>query len=312
MKTVITEAPASSANLGPGFDVFAVALAGFKDRLELSVDPGRSGVEIRQVSGAKVPLEASKNGAGAVALALSDAFGIRGGVVIRIWKNVPIGCGVGSSAASAAAAVVAMDEAFKLKLSKDEMAYFAGKGEEATSGTAHYDNVAASIMGGFVIIRKAEDGRPRLTGFAVPRRMRFCIATPKVKLPDRKTEYARSILPKKVELGKMVENIAMASTMVSGFASGDIQLIGEGMRDVVIEEARKSLIPGYDRVRSGALKAGAEGVCISGAGPSMLAIADGEARGKRILAAMLKGFEGAGVKAVGFMSAASEGARVVD
>ncbi len=131
-------------------------------------------------------------------------------------------------------------------------------------------------------------------------------------LPSRKTEYARSLLPASVPLQTLVANVANASLMVSGFAKKDVKLIGEGMTDRAVEQARKSMIPGYDRVKSRAMGAGAEGVCISGAGPSMLAIVD-KRRGepKKVLDAMVAAFGQEGVRSSGYVTRIGKGARVV-
>jgi len=305
---VTVEASASSANLGPGFDVFALALDKPKDRLSISSEAaGRLSVTISRVEGIKTPSVASRNGAGAVCLAIAREFKIKERIMIEITKGVPIGQGMGSSGTSAAAAAFAMNELFHLGMSGDEMIYFAGVGEELMSGTAHYDNVSASILGGFVVVRVAE--RPLAISFDAPRHMRVCVATPTIRLPERKTEYARSVLPSKVPLGKMVSSVANASIIVSGFARGNIALIGAGMNDKVVEVARKKLIPGYDAVRKAALDAGAAGVCVSGAGPSMLALVD-SARDdpQAILGAMLGGFNGAGIESGGFITVAGQGA----
>jgi homoserine kinase len=130
-----------------------------------------------------------------------------------------------------------------------------------------------------------------------------------LKLPVRKTEYARSIVPRTVQLKAMVANVANASLIVSGFARGDVGLIGTGMVDRAVEEARKALIPGYEHVRRSAIQTGAAGVCISGAGPSMLAVLDeGHVAPRRVLDAMVGGFKDEGVEADGFITKAGKGA----
>jgi homoserine kinase len=133
-----------------------------------------------------------------------------------------------------------------------------------------------------------------------------------VKLPARKTEYARSVLTKVVEMSKVVENVANSSTIVSGFAFNDIELIWKGMSDAIVDGARKKMIPGYDLVKERATGAGASGVCISGAGPSMLAIVDGMKRAKKVLDSLLIAFTEAGVESRGFVTRVGKGARVVE
>jgi homoserine kinase len=308
---ITVEAPASSANLGPGFDVFALALARPNDRLALSSENNsRLSVHIRQSAGAPVPTSAPKNGAGAVCLAIAKDKGIKGRILVDITKGVPIGIGMGSSGASAAAAAVAMNEMFNLGMSKDDMIFYAGRGERVTSGAVHYDNVSASVLGGFVVVKSGE--RPSAIRFDAPPSLSLCLVTPVVKLPERKTEYARSLIPSSVELKRVVSNVANASLIVSGFARGEIDLIGAGMEDKVVEEARKKMIPGYGTVKIMAVEAGAAGACISGAGPSMLAVVDnGKVKPEKVLKAMISGFAREGAKASGFVTKVGEGAKTV-
>lgn len=316
MDQIRVEAPASSANLGPGFDVFALALDSPKDavtlRLRASPRTRTASVKMAKVSGLEVPRSEAENGACIVCLEMAREFGVKGEIMVELDKRVPIGVGMGSSGASAAAAAVAMNQLLGLGLGQDELIFYAGKGEGATSGSRHYDNVAASILGGFVVVTGGDAGRLRAVRFDPPAGLAVCLATPVVSLPNRKTEYARSLLPESVRLETLVANVANASLMVSGFAKKDIKLIGEGMADRVVEQARKSMIPGYDRLRSSALEAGAAGVCISGAGPSMLAMVD-KARSdpERVLQAMQAAFRKEGAKSSGYVTRIGKGARIV-
>jgi homoserine kinase len=308
------EAPASSANLGPGFDVFAIALDTPKDTVSLRFSSGgrTASVKMGKMTGLDVPKSEAENGASIVCLEMARKLGVKGEIVVDLDKRVPIGMGMGSSGASAAAAAVAMNELLGRRLSNDELTFYAGKAEGATSGSRHYDNVAASILGGFVVVRGGGGERPSAVRFDPPAGLALCVANPVVNLPGRKTEYARSLLPKSVALETLVANVANASLVVAGFAKKDIKLIGRGMNDRVVEQARKSMIPGFDRVKSNALDAGAEGVCISGAGPSMLAIVDKKrSQPKKVLEAMKAAFAKEGVKSSGYVTRVGRGARVV-
>jgi homoserine kinase len=309
------EAPASSANLGPGFDVFALALEKPRDVVGLRLEGSgqrKATVRMGSLTGLEVTKSEAENGACVVCADMAEQFGVRGEIVVDLDKRVPIGRGMGSSGASAAAAAVAMNELFALGLAQDELIFFAGRGEGATSGSRHYDNVAASIVGGFVVVRGGATEKPTATRFDPPSSLAVCIATPMVDLPRRKTEYARSLVPDPVPLEAVVANIASAGLMVAGMAKKDIRLIGRGMVDRIVEPARKKMIPGYDAVRSLAAKAGAEGVCISGAGPSMLAIVDKKKSDpKEVLEAMVAGFKKGGAKSSGYVTKVGEGARVV-
>jgi homoserine kinase len=305
---VTVEAPASSANLGPGFDVFALAFDRPRDRITLRSESAKKlSVSIENMGDIKTPEVAARNGAGAVCVAIARNFGIRKRIAVEIAKGVPIGQGLGSSGASAAAAAFGMNELFGLGMSGDDMVFYAGKGEEVTAGAAHYDNVSASVMGGFVVVKV--NGRPSVIRYDPPADLVLVLVTPVLRLPERKTEYTRSVLPKAVALNMMVSNVANASLIVSGFARGDITMIGSGMRDKVVEEARKKLIPGYDSVKKHALEAGAAGVCISGAGPSMLAVLDRSKQDARaVMDNMVAGFGEAGIESDGFVTKVGGGA----
>ena len=315
--SIIVDAPASSANLGPGFDVFALALAEPSDRLMLRAKASSrhdTAADIRVMgTGSLKSIETSpeNNAASAVVLKMAKEFELRYEISLVLHKGVPIGVGLGSSAASSAAAAFAMNEHFRLRLGPSELVKYAAHGEFVSSGVEHYDNVSASLMGGFVIVEDAQRGR--VHKFEPPPSLTACLATPKVQLPKRKTEYARSILPREIKLGKLAVNIAAASSMVAGFARGDIETIGCGMtRDEVVEPARSSMIPGYAAVRRAALDSGASGVCISGAGPTMIAVMDSRrVSAELVLKSMLDSFRVAGAPAEGFITKPGRGARVV-
>ena len=311
-RRVVAVAPASSANLGPGFDVFAVALERPMDRLTLSAEKSSKTealLKVRGVSG--VSVRAEENAASYVALSMARDRGIHTLLRIELKKGIPVGVGLGSSAASSVAAALAVGELFELELSQTELLRYAALGERLSSGTAHYDNVAASLVGGFSVTINDGD-RPHVIRYSPPRALKLCLATPVVALPKRKTEFARSLLPSVTKLSAAVHNLSMASAIISGFARGDVELIGYGMRDEIVEPARAGMIPGFREVRRAAVQSGASGVCISGAGPTVLAATDSRRTSPpSILKAMLHAFGDAGVKATGFVTKVGEGARVV-
>ena len=310
-RKVATVAPASSANLGPGFDVFAVALERPLDHLTLSAENHSKAEALLTVSGdSAVSVSAEENAASYVALSMVRDRGIRALLRIELKKGIPVGVGLGSSAASSVAAALAVDELFELGLNQTELLRYAALGEKLSSGTTHYDNVAASLVGGFSVAINGD--RPRLISYPPPRALKLCLATPVVALPKRKTEFARSLLPSVTKLSAAVHNLSMASAIVSGFARGDVELIGYGMRDEIVEPARAGMIPGFREVRRAAIQSGAAGVCISGAGPTVLAVTDSRRTSPpSILKAMLYAFGDAGVKARGFITRVGRGARVV-
>ena len=287
MADMTVRAPSSTANLGPGFDVFGLALDAFWDEIRLA-ETGSGGVSIAEADG--TPADPQKNTAGVVISRMAEKFKTGGGIKIFIKKGVPAGFGMGSSAASAAAAAVAFDKLFELKLDADSLVRFAGMGETASAGIVHYDNVAASVLGGFVLVR---NNPPEVIRIEPPEDLRLCIAIPELDIPAKKTEVARGMIPEMVKFSDSIKNLSNAAYMAAGFVKKNTDLIGSSVRDVIVEPARRSMIPGFDGVKSGALGAGAMGVSISGAGPSVIAFAKESSDLDGISSAMKKGFASA-------------------
>ena len=283
-KSIKVRAPSSTANLGPGFDVFGLALDALYDEITLT----KKGNNITIVSSDDIPSSPTKNTAGLVVSAMKKKFKIKDGIEIEIKKNVPAGFGMGSSAASAAACAVGMNKMYNLKLSDSELVEFAGIGEKASAGTIHYDNVAASALGGFVMVKTDP---LKVVKIEPPKDLVLCVAVPKLKVPAKKTKVSRGAIPKKVSLSDMVKNISNASGIVAGFSEKNSELIGTSVKDVIVEPARKHMIPGFDKVKNNALAAGAYGVTISGAGPSVIAFTDKKHDAKKISNAMKRGFK---------------------
>lgn len=302
--SVTVRAPCSTANLGPGFDVFGLALDAYYDQIQLKKEG--NGIKIQSFD--SIPVELEKNSAGLVIKEMARRFKIRDGLVLKIKKGVPTGFGMGSSAASAAAAAVAFDALFKLKLDGKSLVQYAGLGEMASAGSVHYDNVAASVLGGFVIVRT--DPFDVIVS-APPKDLVLCVAIPKISVPQKKTEVSRKVLPKQVKLSEHIKNLSNASALTAGFMKKDVALIGSSINDAIVEPARKHLIPGFDKVKKNALMAGAMGVTISGAGPSVIAFTSRAANPKKISDAMRKGFASAGAQCTTVICNPSKGASVL-
>jgi homoserine kinase len=301
--SVTARAPSTTANLGPGFDVFGLALDAFFD--EVTVSKTKSGIRI--ISDDQIPLLPSKNTAGLVASYMKKRFKIAGGVEIKIRKGVPAGYGMGSSAASAAATAVALDRLFKLNLDGNVLVECAGVGERASAGSIHYDNVSASVIGGFVIVRTSPLNVIKIDP---PANLRLCVAVPRLKVPPKKTEVSRGVVPKQVSLADAVVNLSNAAAIVAGFLKKDPKLIGTSIQDIIVEPARQHLIPGFSSVKKGALRAGAYGVTISGAGPSVIAFADSKSNLRKIADSMKRGFASASVDSDVIVCKPSHGARI--
>ncbi len=304
MKSVIARAPCSTANLGPGFDVFGLALDAYYDEVKIT----KKGTSLIIESLDSVPLEPEKNSAGIVIMEMLKKFKIKSGLVVKIKKGVPAGFGMGSSAASAAAAAVAFNALFDLDLDQNTLIEFAGMGERASAGSIHYDNVSASVLGGFVIVRT--DPLDVIT-INPPKNLVLCVAIPKINVPKKKTEVSRGVLPQQVDLHDHVRNLANAAAITTGFIKKDVELLGQSIKDIIVEPARKHLIPGFDNVKKNALQAGALGVTISGAGPSVISFTSKSANHKKICKAMEKGFASVNTECVTVICKPSKGAFVL-
>lgn len=306
MKSRMAFAPCSTANLGPGYDVFGLALDALKDRVMITKMPTRGGKITIKSSNLEIPAAAESNTAGLVVKRMMLEFNINDDVEVLVEKGVPAGYGIGSSAASAAAAAIAFNALYNLRIDKNRLVEYAAEGEIASAGTKHYDNVSASLLGGFVIGSKG-----RFIRIKPPRDLFLVVAVPiSMQVPEKKTEVARSVLPKEVPLKSVVHNVSGAAAIVAGFALDDVEMIARGIDDAIVEPARKHLIPGYDSVKQNAISAGALAVTISGAGPSMIAFLKTRKNANKVAQAMAKGFEEAGVKSKTFACRPSSGARL--
>ena len=298
---ITVRAPSSTANLGPGFDTFGLAIDAFYD--EITLTKTKNGITI--ITDDNIPTNPENNTAGLVVKNMKKKLKIKSGVEIQIKKGIPAGFGMGSSAGSAAATAVAFGKLFKIKLNSNQLVEFAGFGEKASAGTIHYDNVAASVLGGFVIVKT---NPLNVITIDSPMNLRMCVAVPKIDVPKKKTKVSRGVIPKKIKLTDAVLNLSNASAIVAGFMKKDPELIGNSIKDVIVEPARQHMIPGYDKVKQNALKAGAYGVTISGAGPSVIAFSKNSFDLKKISTAMAKGFKTANIECQTIICKPSKGA----
>jgi homoserine kinase len=298
---VTVRAPSSTANLGPGFDTFGLAIDAFYD--EITLTKTKKGITI--ITDDNIPTNPEKNTAGLVVKNMKQKLKIKSGIEIQIKKGIPAGFGMGSSAGSAAATAVAFGKLFKIKLNSNQLVEFAGFGEKASAGTIHYDNVAASVLGEFVIVKTNPLNVIKIES---PTNLRMCVAVPKIEVPKKKTKVSRGVIPKKVKLTDAVLNLSNASAIVAGFMKKDPELIGNSIVDVIVEPARQHMIPAYNQVKQNALKAGAYGVTISGAGPSVIAFSKNSFDLKKISTAMAKGFKTANIECQTIICKPSKGA----
>jgi homoserine kinase len=288
---VTVRAPATSANLGSGFDVFGVALERPADVVRVK-RAERTTIEVTGVGSEYIPEDPEGNTVGAVAEELDAP------AHIRIDKGVRPSSGLGSSAASAAAAAVALNELYDRGLSRRELVPVAAEGEAVVSGEPHADNVTPALLGGFTI---AAD---RVT--SVDARVSLVACLPEIAVSTRD---ARRVVPEEVPMDDLVHTVGAAATLTAGMCRSDPELVGAGMHDRVVTPKRADLITGYDAVREAATAAGATGVTVSGAGPSVLAACR---RGDRrdVAAAMVDSFLDEGVEARAYQTAIGRGAEV--
>jgi len=311
LSQVTVIAPATTANLGPGFDVFGLALKQPHDKVTLTAIPKKVQIEFTGLSAQNTPALPKKNTASIVAKHIIKEFKLKTGIQIKIDRGIVPGVGLGSSAASAVAVAYGLNHLFNLHLDNKELVRLAAKGEVASAGYEHADNVSAAIFGGFVIVRSYNP--LEIVTFKAPPDMELCVAYPHMATPAHKTEKARSVVPKTVPIDKVVYNVGSAAAIASGFASGNVDLIGESMSDAIVEPERAALIPGYQKVKEDALKAGACGAAISGAGPAMIAVVNRKkANASKVTKAMKEAFESAGLKATAFATTPGRGAYILE
>ncbi len=292
MNEITVFAPASVGNIGPGFDTLGMAVKKIGDTVNARKNNLKK-VQILEITGdgGKLPLAADKNTAGIAAKKALKKMGITDGIDLTIHKNIP-GNGLGSSAASAVAGAVAANLLFGGRLSQDEILHLSTEAESYVSGGIFMDNIGASLYGGVILTRPAEK---KVLKVGVLKEITVILATPDFPLM---TKTAREILPKKIEMGKMIANMSNSCAMVMAVCKKDPVLFGEAIDDVVVEPVRSRLIPGFYEVKKAALKAGATGCSISGAGSTMFAVTHEKDRANLIGIAMKRAFEKNGAECI--------------
>jgi homoserine kinase len=278
-------APASVGNVAIGFDILGFSIDAIGDRATVR-RTADAGVLISAISGQvpDLPREASRNTAGRALLAMQEALGLDFGFDLALEKGIPLSSGMGGSAASAVAAVVAANALLGEPRPLLELLQFAVQGEAVASGSVHVDNIAPSLYGGLVLTVGID--HPRVKQIPVPAAIRAVIVHPHMFLSTR---HARAILKGSVQMADFVWQTANLAGFISGCYTDDIDMLRESFEDVVIEPQRAALIPGFAAVRAGALAAGAIGCSISGAGPTVFAwsLAD---HAEAVCAAMVAAF----------------------
>ena len=308
MKQLKVFAPATVANVACGFDVLGFAVDAPGDVITLTLKE-KHGIVIKKISGdsGRLPLDANKNTAGVAVNAFLEHLNIEQGVDISIEKNLPLGSGMGSSAASSAAAVVAINELFNNPLSREQLVPFAMEAERIACGAAHADNVAPAIMGGFVLVRSYAP--LDLIRIPAPKNLYCTIITPNIEL---RTEDARKILKQEITLKDGILQWGNLAGLIAGLMKNDYELIGRSLQDVIIEPMRALLIPGFEEVKNAALESGVLGCSISGSGPSIFALSTSKNIADKAGDAMKLALADIGLEGIVYVSKINnEGAKVI-
>jgi len=294
-------APASIGNVGVGFDMLGLALAGVGDRVSARrcQAPGISIDKVYGIDGEPHPYlshDPDHNTASIAAKALWNDYGDDAGVELNIYKGVPLQSGMGSSAASAVAAAFAVNALLGTPLPTERLLSFALAGEQYASGGLHADNVAPSLLGGMVFCPKIL--LPETVRLPVPHGVSAVLVHPELQI---NTAHARAKLAKGYTMEQWLTQQAYFGGFLTACASNDIDLLRKTLKDVIIEPQRSSAVPCFDAVREAAEKSGALGVSLSGSGPSIFALCeDGVAH--NIATAMEQACRGLGIECQSFVS----------
>ena len=301
-------APASVGNIGVGFDLLGHVIEGPGDIATVSLleEPL---VRVTRVTGRvrgteAIPLQARANTAGSALIALREALALPFGFEVELEKGIPLGSGMGGSAASCVAALVAANALLDVPLEREALYPFALDGESVASNSRQGDNVAPMLLGG-VVLATTE----RMIRLTAPNWLHCVLVHPDQVLETRR---AREVLADPYPLGTIVAHCAHLAQLLLGLERADAALIRAGLHDVLVEPRRAALIPGFDRVKAAALEGGALGASISGAGPAVFAWFDSRAAAEAAAPAMRSGFIDAGFDASAWVSpVAANGARLL-
>jgi homoserine kinase len=306
--TATAFAPATVGNVGIGFDILGHTVEAVGDRVTARrvAEPG---VRVNSISGVitDLPRVAERNTAGKAVLSLWQSKRAQGGVELDIVKGIPLASGLGGSAASAVAAVVAANALLDAPATALELLRYAMHGEQVASGSIHVDNIAPSLFGGLVLTVGIDN--PRVKQIPVPTSIRCVLVHPHMRVATRD---ARGILSQTVTLSDFVWQTANLAGFISGCYSNDLDMIRDAFQDVVIEPQRQALIPGFRAVREAAMARGALGCSISGAGPSVFAWCEA-AGAEAARDAMVRAFADHGQESDHWITSIEpRGARIVD
>jgi homoserine kinase len=308
MSSIKVFAPATVANVVCGFDVLGFALHNPGDEVIMR-KTNTPGVIIKSIVGdnGRLPLDPERNTVGVSVLNFLKHIESNIGVEIELTKNMPLGSGLGSSSASTVAGVFAVNELFGNPLKREDLLPFAMEGERLACGSAHADNVAPSLLGGFVLVRSYAP--LDVVKLPTPHDFYCSIVHPHIEV---QTKDARQILPKQIFLKDAVTQWGNVAGLVAGLYQSDFDLIGRSLKDVIVEPVRSILIPGFMQVKEAAMQAGAIGGGISGSGPSIFALSKGKDTAEKVTAAMKSVFDKINIGSDSYISEVNaEGPKVI-
>ena len=306
MGSVAVYAPGTASNIGPGFDCFGIAFTGLGDTVRAARTNG-PGVRVVAVSDERIPTDPLRNTAALGAAAVIKRAGLEreAGLELHVEKGLPLAAGMGGSAASAVAGALAAHELLKTRLTRIDLLMAAIDAEAVVSGR-HADNAAPCLFGGAVIVAGLDP--PEVTPVRVHESLGLVFATPAYEVA---TAEARRVLPAEVPRADAVGQAARLALLVLGLERGDADLVRRAIWDRIAEPRRAPLYPGYPPARTAALEAGALGVAVSGAGPTLVAVVLREAR-QAVAKALVEGYAKAGINARSHVAEVdAAGARVV-
>ncbi|MBH30972.1 MAG: homoserine kinase [Candidatus Marinimicrobia bacterium] len=289
-------APATVANLGPGLDVLGMAVEGWGDTVEANRSESDVSI-VKVISDYPIPSDAKSNTASLAAMEVLKKLGNPGGVQLRIKKGLPNGSGLGSSAASAAAGAFSANFLYGSHLAPEQLIDAATRAEEVVSAR-HADNTAPSLLGGAILVKSVSPLTVIELGAITS--LKLILVTPRIEIF---TKEARKLLPNQLSLKDTVTAMANTSAITAAFMRDDYDLMVSSLLDVIAEPQRKGLIPHFDQVKQAALSAGADGLVISGSGPTLCAFSNGTVKeGETIRNAMVKEFEKGGFQCQSIVS----------
>jgi len=299
--------PATVANVSCGFDSLGFAIDTVGDEMTFTKTTEK-GVKITEITGANLPFDVDKNAASAVVKKMLLESNADFGISITIHKGFSPGSGLGSSAASAAGAAFGANQFLQNRFSELELTKYAMFGEEVACGSQIADNVAAATYGGFVLVRSYNP--LEIIKLPVPNELRLVAIHPQIEI---KTKDAREVLPKEILLKDAVTQWANVGGLIAGLYANNYELIGHSLVDIIVEPARKNLIPHFDIVKQNAINAGALGAGISGSGPTIFALCKGDVIAKKVFEAIQNNYNNTGIEATAFISKVNnEGIKILE